>query len=81
MIGSVVAAPNTLWAQAEIEETASGMILEELIVTARKRDEPVQDVPITINAYSGESLRLKGINDIELVEENTPGFTLEMVSI
>lgn len=36
--------------------TAEGLVLEEVIVTAQKRAEGLQDVPISINATSGEKI-------------------------
>ena len=34
--------------------------LEEVTVTARRRDESLQDVPIAVTAFSGEALALRG---------------------
>jgi iron complex outermembrane receptor protein len=47
--------------------------IEEIIVTAQKREENLQDVPISVSAFSGELLDAKGISsaiDLPLV---TPG--------
>ena len=48
--GSLASAPAVL-AQ---EEALS--ILEEVVVTARRREENIQDVPIAISAFSGSDL-------------------------
>ena len=40
------------WAQSD--ETASGLVVEEIVVTARKREESAQDVPVAITALSAE---------------------------
>ncbi len=45
--------PATGWAQ-----------VEEIIVSARKREESLQDVPIAINAITAEEIAQKGINSI-----------------
>ena len=38
--------------------------LEEIIVTAQKREQSLQDVPIAISALSGDALRSAVVNDI-----------------
>ncbi len=38
----------------------SGAVLEEVLVTARKREESAQDVPIAITSMSGDALKLQG---------------------
>jgi outer membrane receptor protein involved in Fe transport len=40
-------------------------VLEEIIVTAQKREESLQDVPIAIQAVLGEDLRADGIEKLE----------------
>lgn len=51
--------------------------LEEIVVTARKRDERLQDVPIAIAAFSGDQLAERGSNDLFDVTRFTPGFSFE----
>jgi iron complex outermembrane recepter protein len=52
---------------------AQAGILEELVVTAQKREESIQDVGIAITAFSGEQLKAFGfINNTE-VAAYTPG--------
>ncbi len=50
---AILLAPATGWAQ-----------IEEVMVTARKRAESLQDVPIAINAITAEELDRKAINSI-----------------
>lgn len=68
----VVAPPVGLQAQ---ERGARG-VLEELVVTARKREERLQDVPLSITAFSAEDIErgsLDTISDLALV---TPGLNM-----
>ncbi|MFZ1624641.1 MAG: TonB-dependent receptor [Gammaproteobacteria bacterium] len=59
------------WAQlAQSEQTN----IEEVVVTARKRTESLQDVPLTINAFDRKSLDEAGINNLQDVATFTPGF-------
>ena len=50
----------------------------EIIVTARRRDERLIDVPVAITAYSGEALEKAGASDITDIGQTTPNTTLEV---
>ena len=50
----------------------------EIVVTARRRDEALQDVPIAVTAYSGAELERRGATDITDVAATTPNVTLEV---
>ncbi len=49
----------------------------EIIVTARRREESLQDVPVAITAYSGDKLEKAGALDITAIADTTPNVTLE----
>jgi iron complex outermembrane receptor protein len=50
---------------------------QEIVVTARRRAESLQDVPIAVTAYSGEALERQGALDITDISDTTPNVTLE----
>lgn len=50
-------------------------VLEEIVVTATKREKALRDIPISIAAIDGESLEAQGILSINDVLEKTPGVT------
>ena len=50
-------------------------VLEEVLVTAQKRSESVNDVPITITALAGEKFAELGLTDTRDLGKVTPGFT------
>jgi iron complex outermembrane receptor protein len=52
--------------------TASNTI-EELVVTAEKRSQSLQDVPVAISAYTSEKRDLLGINSVQDMTNFTPG--------
>lgn len=52
---------------------ASGRTLDEVLVTAQKREQNVQDVPIVITAISGQLLQDTGVRDIKDLTVLTPG--------
>ncbi|HET9398247.1 MAG TPA: TonB-dependent receptor, partial [Sphingomicrobium sp.] len=62
-------------ANAQADETAQDS--GEIVVTARRRAEALQDVPIAVSAYSGEQLEREGAIDITDVGDTTPNVTLE----
>lgn len=45
----------------------------EIIVTAQKRQQNVQDVPIAVTAVSGETLAAAGVSDISTLQKLAPG--------
>lgn len=54
---------------------SSNRLLEEVTVTAQKREENSQDVPISIAAFSGEKLNAFGVENTADLARITPGLT------
>ena len=52
--------------------------LEEIIVTARRRDETLSTTPIAIDVLSAVTLREKGVNTLEEVAKLSPGLSFEV---
>ena len=52
---------------------ASGQVLEEVIVTATKREEGVMEVPLAISALSGNFISETNLNDVKDLISYTPG--------
>jgi len=48
---------------------------EEIVVTARKSNERIQDVPISVTALSADALRDRGATDLQDVLRNIPGLS------
>lgn len=48
--------------------------LEQIVVTAQRREERMQDVPITLHAISGEAMRIADIRTVEDLTTVVPGF-------
>ena len=57
---------------AQDSDSRLGAFEDEIVVTARKRTETVQDVPIAVTAFSGEALEARGITSIAEVGKITP---------
>jgi len=60
---------------AMAQEDGASRTIDEIIVTATKREASIQDVAISVTAIGGEALALGGINDISRVAELVPGMT------
>jgi iron complex outermembrane receptor protein len=54
----------------------SQAVLEEVLVTAQKREQNLQDVPIAVTAFSGEMLQQSGVNDIFDLAANAPSLSV-----
>lgn len=49
-------------------------VLEEIVVTARKKPENLQDIPASVKAYSGETVQTQGIVDMQSFAPQIPNF-------
>ena len=56
-------------------------VFEEIVVTARKREETAQNVPIPITALSGRQLETRNITDITQIERLSPNTDIASSSV
>jgi outer membrane receptor protein involved in Fe transport len=75
VLSALSGAPAALAQQAAVTGEPSG-ILEDIIVTAEKRSESLEKVPLSIVAYSSESLAQLGVQDFSSLAARIPGVTL-----
>ena len=61
----------------EQRESGASDILEELVVTARRREEGLQNAPIAISAYTGETLEYRGVTKLDEITRFVPNLTIE----
>src|SRR5271168_5511982 len=60
------------------QPAASGSTgLEEIVVTARRREERVQTIPLAITAFSGEDIEKKHINDLSDLGLSVPSLAVD----
>lgn len=82
-LGIAMFASNAVHAQVDAEAPPaqapatppSAAEAGDIIVTAQKRNERLQDVPVSITAASGEQLKAKGVTTVEDLGKLVPGFT------
>ncbi len=53
--------------------SAQGTQLEEILVTAQRREQNVQDIPLSVTAISGDLLSGSGVLDISRLKLLVPG--------
>ncbi|HKU15053.1 MAG TPA: TonB-dependent receptor [Steroidobacteraceae bacterium] len=71
-IGSVLGIGG---AAALAQETSRTSVLEEVVVTAEKREANIQDVPVAVSAYTSERRDVLGLNTVEDFARFTPSLT------
>lgn len=59
----------------EDSQTRRGLSIEEVLVTAQKREEGANDIPLAIVTYTGEDLISLGVSDTRDLGKLLPGFT------
>ena len=72
-LASVSLMAGTAHAQAA-ENDSTG--LEEIVVTAQKREQSVQDVPIAVTALAGDALESNRVTNVTDLSGLAPGFTV-----
>ncbi len=76
-LATVMLVPTAAHAQqteAASQDTGDGII----VVTARRREERLVDVPLSITAISGDDLVASGVQDITEIGQEIPNLTLEV---
>ena len=56
---------------------AQAQVLDEIIVTSQKREQGLQDVPISISAVSGELLEDRSIDSLSALSDSIPNFFIQ----
>ena len=72
-VGAFVFVPVALSLLAPVGALAQGAI-EEIVVTARKRVESLQEIPLTVNAFTESAIEERGISTLQDIADATPGF-------
>lgn len=75
---SALASVPALAQDAPAEEAAETQDSGEIVVTARRREESLIDVPISMSVVSGDSLVKSGAADITALQDKTPNLTLQI---
>lgn len=76
---AMAAMVGTPAAIAQEESRASAKLLEEIVVTARKREESILDVPIAVTALNSDQLDILKVRDIESLSVGLPNVAFDDV--
>lgn len=68
-------------ALATTASVSHAQMLEEVIVTAQKRTESLQDVPISVSAIQGDKLESAGIADMSALADYVPNLYISKASV
>lgn len=80
LMAAAAAAGQVGAANAPAARDAQSTQLEEVVVTATRRSERLQDVPLSVSVLSQEELTQKGIVGFEGIARETPGAVLNVAS-
>ena len=75
-LGCILKGLMLLSAPVLAQQTES-LVLEEIIITAQKKSESLQDAPISITAFGSEELETRGIASIGDLEVSVPSMSIE----
>ena len=77
LVSAMVLVPGALLPVSALAQSAVMTELAEIVVTARKREESLQDIPVAVTAFSSEQLTKRGISELDDVAMYTPGLVFE----
>ncbi len=66
-------------AQEPERKGASAVLMEEIVVTARKREESIGDVPLSITAFSSEQIEALRVRDLASLAVSMPNVALDQI--
>jgi len=72
-----LALSSNIYAQQTDTGDAEVRTLEEVIITAQKREQSLQDVPVTVSAFSGDFVEESGVRDIRDIAGLTPNMSIK----
>ena len=63
-------------AEPALAQQEGAAVLEEVIVTARRREESLQDLPLSVVAFSADQLQANAVYRVEQLDEFVPNLTM-----
>jgi outer membrane receptor protein involved in Fe transport len=72
LVSLAASGAGTTPARAQDAAEGAGPVLEEVVVTTRRREENLQDVPAAVSAFSADQLRELAITNLEDINSLAP---------
>ncbi|MCI4643546.1 MAG: TonB-dependent receptor [Hyphomonadaceae bacterium] len=70
--------PGVAFAQDSVEiDAEEALIIESVTVTAQRREQSLQDVPVTVTAFSSAAIERRRIFDTQSLIDSTPGISMD----
>lgn len=66
---------------AALADSAASDQIQEVVVTAQRRTQNLQDVPISVNSFSGDFLEKTGAQTMGDLQQFTPGLSIDNTSV
>lgn len=63
-------------AEPAVTSTSTGDGLEEVVVTAQRRKQKLQDVPVSVNSFNSDFIEQTGAKSVADLQKFTPGLTV-----
>lgn len=78
---SLISANQALAQDQTTPDERNSPVLDEIIVTAQKREQSLQEVPISIKAFSSEAIEALGAESVGDLDTFTPGLSVNDTSV
>ncbi|HEY0600897.1 TonB-dependent receptor [Brevundimonas sp.] len=78
LAGAAWSALSTVVLAQDAVPQSQDTAVDDVIVTARRRDEALKDVPISVSALGAERLEETGASDITALQQQTPNATVQV---
>ncbi|HKS55342.1 MAG TPA: TonB-dependent receptor [Steroidobacteraceae bacterium] len=78
-ISAILSIPGVAWVQtahAQTESVRSEGVLQEVIVTATRRAERLQDIPESITAFDSQAIAIRGLQQMDDYARLVPGLAI-----
>ncbi|MBZ6377486.1 TonB-dependent receptor [Pacificimonas flava] len=77
-VSAQTTAPSEAETVADSQQVGDRISSDVIVVTARRREERLLDVPISVSSLSGDELAEQGVLDITEIAQTVPNVTLEV---
>ena len=75
IMGASIAAICAISPQAFAQVSDDAPMVEEIVVTAEKREQSLQSIPVAVSAYTSEKRDVLGVNTVEDLARVTPSLS------